>query len=631
MLRRLIIGFTIIFTVILIFNIFPEVRGGEGWRWPYSFPKSAHGFFIFPLICAFYLLGVYGLKDQRSWLRVGWVVVWGSLITYGAVAMWGDPFYLLFSHTVAPVSTGAMSVVHQFMPDGVNAEILGNWTEIMHQSYQLNFIHFTTSPPGQPIIHSILAELVSNTSFSDNLSYMVRPLQCANASIMNYSNHELTSAAIIAFTMPILSSLGAIPTFFIVRRLLQSSDLACRTVAWYAIVPTLTLFAPSWNIFYPVLVISSMAFLIYGLPLFDSEKMRPHLLVFSGLFFSLCTLLNFAVLPALLIVGLFALGTVGLKRGIVAGMWYGLGLISCWLVLGLVSGVTPFDIWSVTYKHHREMASRDYFTWVILHPYDTLLFMGWPLVGVFFMAIWQTVKSYRITRTVTPYDVLLISMVIAFTVLNLLGIVQGENGRILSFYAPFIIISTAIVFKHYQPSWEIPLLGAQSLLLWGMAGFVGTMILHLNPMVFEPFADIAQLDDVAMQPAEQKFEAQGRRGEAVLESYRYVADVGEQVITLETLWRGVERFENPYQFQVIATAENSIDGEIITEPQRWYAQHSNYLPTCWRDGDRVRDIHTLHLPTVAEPVVWELELRLFNQHTGEILDDVMRIEGINYP
>lgn len=629
--RKLIIGFTLLFFVVLVFNLIPAARSGGGWQWSYITPRNRDAFLIFPLVCAAYLLGVYGLRHQKAWLRVGWVVVWGALITYAAMSIWGDALYYLFAYMVDPVHTGAINVVHQFMPDGVEAGILANWTDIMHQSYELNFVHFATSPPGQPIVHATLAQMLNGTSFSDTLSYMVRPLQCANPSIMGYTNSEITSAALVGFSMPILSALGAIPIFFLVRRLMGSSDLACRTVAWYAIIPTLTLFTPTWNVFYPVLVIGSMAFLAEGLPLYDGEKMRPIRLLLGGLIFSFCTLLNFAVLPVLLIFGLFTLGTVGLRRGIVAGVWYGIGLIACWLVLGLASGITPLDIWTVTHKHHKEMASRDYLTWLILHPYDTLLFVGWPLVGVSLMAVWERLKSYRTTRALTSMDWLIVSLVITFSALNLVGIVQGENGRILSFYAPFIVVSTAVILKAHRPQWEMPLLGAQSLLLWGMAGFVWTMLLHLNPPPFAPFTDIIQLDEIAMQSSEIVFDGRDQRGEAILESYRYVADVGEQAITLETRWRGVERFERPYQFQVIAYAENSIDGEIVTEPQRWYAQHGNYLPTCWRDGDVIRDIHVLHMPTIAEPVVWELELQLFDESTDALLPDVARIEGINYP
>jgi hypothetical protein len=167
---------------------------------------------------------------------------------------------------------------------------------------------------------------------------------------------------------------------------------------------------------------------------------------------------------------------------------------------------------------------------------------------------------------------------------------------------------------------------------------VGVMALALTPVPLDlnlppdaPFTDITQLDGIPMQANGQVFDGGARRGQATLDSYRYVADVGEQIIILETLWQGDERFERPYQFDVVAYGENSIDGQIITDSQRWYAQHGNYLPTCWREGDVIRDIHVLNMPTISEPVIWDLELRLFDPHLGEFLPDVTRIEGIRYP
>jgi hypothetical protein len=96
-----------------------------------------------------------------------------------------------------------------------------------------------------------------------------------------------------------------------------------------------------------------------------------------------------------------------------------------------------------------------------------------------------------------------------------------------------------------------------------------------------------------------------------------VADLGERVITLETIWRGLEPVERPYHFEVVAYAENEVDGQIVTEPFRWRAQNGNYLPTCWRPGDEIRDVVLIPLPVVGAPVVWELELRAIDERSGD--------------
>ncbi|MCL4256499.1 MAG: hypothetical protein KJ043_22270, partial [Anaerolineae bacterium] len=72
-------------------------------------------------------------------------------------------------------------------------------------------------------------------------------------------------------------------------------------------------------------------------------------------------------------------------------------------------------------------------------------------------------------------------------------------------------------------------------------------------------------------------------------------------------------------------AENDADGEIVSQPFRWYAQFENYLPTCWKNGETVLDINVIPLPKVTENVVWRLELRAIDERTG----DVMRVVDEN--
>ena len=131
---------------------------------------------------------------------------------------------------------------------------------------------------------------------------------------------------------------------------------------------------------------------------------------------------------------------------------------------------------------------------------------------------------------------------------------------------------------------------------------------------------------------EQIFDSQRYTGQFMLDRYRFVPDVGQQAITLETEWRGETRTERPYQIEVVATAFNSIDGEIVTEPDSWYPQNSNYLTTCWRAGDRVRDVHVIWLPTIAEPVEWTLRVQMLDPHTGHrIPAEPVQLGPIPYP
>jgi hypothetical protein len=117
-----------------------------------------------------------------------------------------------------------------------------------------------------------------------------------------------------------------------------------------------------------------------------------------------------------------------------------------------------------------------------------------------------------------------------------------------------------------------------------------------------------------------------------LRDYRYIPDVGAQVINLETHWLGDQPTERPYLLRVVATANNEIDGDIVTQPFDWYPQREFYLTNCWQEGDLVRDVVTIPLPTVAAPVQWTLHLQAYDLRTGDLIPaEPVELGPINYP
>ncbi|PJF26562.1 MAG: hypothetical protein CUN52_15665, partial [Phototrophicales bacterium] len=115
----------------------------------------------------------------------------------------------------------------------------------------------------------------------------------------------------------------------------------------------------------------------------------------------------------------------------------------------------------------KDLVQRDYVQWLILHPYDTFIFIGLPIIGLFFWAIWHMLVKNRSTWTI--HHVLIASLFITVMMVNLSGIVQGENARILSFYAPFFLLAGGVMHIDQKRTWDLPLIGAQSLSVLIMA------------------------------------------------------------------------------------------------------------------------------------------------------------------
>lgn len=634
--RGLVVTLSAAFALIFAFDLYPGLRGGGGWRWTYQPPENLLALAALVGVLAIYIGGVVALRRRGVALRLAWGVLAGLLIAYSAVGVRGDAHELLLIRTLSPVQTGASTVAVRYMAENGVGATLERWPDVMRSAGQRNIIHFTTSPPGQPLIHHALAEIAGDGALVRRAGYALRAYQCSNVGVMAYDDGQLLSAALVGWTMPLWAALMIVPVYFAARRLFDDTEAALRAAAWSPLIPSIILFAPVWNTLYPALMALCVALLLAGLPLRDGEDLRPLWLVLAGVVMSGATMLNFAVLPALMIFGLLTLGVVGLRRGMIAGAFFGVGLLACWILLGIAANVTPLDIWAVTAEKHSELvAGRDYLTWLILHPYDTLLFTGWPLVA---LLVWRVMRLRWTTRA--PSDALVVALVVTFIALNLSGMVQGENGRILSFYAPFIILAAGGVLADKPAKWGVPLLVAQAGLLVVMAGVLAVVPQDLDSPPREPRGDVARLDGFDLHPTSARFEADGERGHATLEAHRFVADVGEQVITLETVWRGGQRTAQLYWIEISAYAENEIDGEIIVPPQRWTAQNGHYPPTCWRDGQTIIDTQALHMPTISAPVVWTLELRLVNPATGAVMAvtlpdgttaDHVRLQPVNYP
>ncbi|MBC8097930.1 MAG: hypothetical protein H7Y11_00680, partial [Armatimonadetes bacterium] len=296
----------IAFLVIFALDLYPGLRGGAGWDWTYERPQVWAAVLILGLLLVVYAVGALRIQAPRRVLM--WSFLGAVSISYAVVGVRGEVGFTLFSRTVSPVQTGASALaVRYFAADGTSGGTLPSlrrWTEIMDEAYTLNLIHFTTSPPGQPLIHQLVAELADAPvlmGITQPLSMALRPYQCSDPTVMRYTRGEIVSAG-LGLLMPMLAALAVFPLYTAALLLTDNVGAARQAVLWWALVPSVALFAPTWNTVYPALCILSFSLLLYGL-------MRRRLLwvLLAGVVLSVTTFLNFAVLPVLLIFGVFTM------------------------------------------------------------------------------------------------------------------------------------------------------------------------------------------------------------------------------------------------------------------------------------------------------------------------------------
>ncbi|NWF70377.1 MAG: hypothetical protein HXY40_14920 [Chloroflexi bacterium] len=633
--RKFVVGLTLLFLALLALDAVPVLRGGAGWQWPYALPADWTPAVGLAALLLAYLLGVWVLRPlRRAWPLLLWGIAGGALLGFAVTGVRGAPLQRLFTHTVAPVQTGYSTVAVQIMArDGVDVT-LRRWPQVMRESFDANLIHLTTSPPGQALLHYWAAQLLENTPAAWSLA--LRVYQCSDVNVMRYTRGEILSAG-LGMLMPVWSALTVLPLYAAARTLSDDSS-ARRLLSWWPLVPSALLFAPTWNTFYPFLVTCAFALLAFGLQRFSYRAVFA-----AGLVMSAATFMNFAVLPALLLFGLYTLGCwfwlvreKGFRWPVLNGLCFGAGLISVWALFWLYSGLSPLDIFGVTLEKHALLAMRAYLPWLLLHPYDVLMFAGWPLVALFFRGVWAA-------RRLSPANagsVLALAVLATLLLVDLSGIVRGENARILIFYVPFLLLAAVLPLAQTARGWDLPLLAAQALTVLVMAAVLAVVPVMLNPPPAAPRTDLPEPLPAAAQTLDARFDAAPYAGAFVLRAYRFIADPAAQAITLELYWDTLSPTERPYQFEVMAVGQNPVDGEIIAAPARWYAQNGNYLPTCWSGGQSVRDRLIINLPPVSDRTVWQLGLRAVDERTGSVMtialpdgaaSDTVSLGPVNYP
>lgn len=637
LMRKFIVGFTTIFLVLLAIDAIPALRGGFGWRWRYAAPDTFLPVLWLALALVVYLGGVIWLRRPKVpvWISLLFGILAGLLLCLAALNVRGDLLFLLFTRTVSPVQTGASTIAVRNMAGNGFNQTVQNWTEVMEESGELNIIHFTTSPPGQPLLHYWTADFLDKIEgVSRPLSQEMRTYQCSDLEVMRYSRGEIAGVG-LGMLMPLWASLMVIPVYCATQTLTGEPQLARRAAHWSPLVPALLLFTPTWNTLYPFLGSAAFALLAAGI-----KSRRVNLVIAGGIVMSGATFLNFSVLPILLLCGLYTLAywffiarqespSVRWYWTIQIGAWFGLGLSFTWFIFWLYAGYTPLEIFQVALDQHRTLVKRNYWVWIGMHLYDTFLFIGFPLVFLALATAMQTLQKIKAQRDIVASDVLAGVLFVTILALALSGSVQGENGRILMFYAPFLIMVSA-PFWARSALWDMPVMVMQAGTVLVMGAVLVVVPLDLNPQVTAPRTDIPAFDSLEWRTVHTDFSSAQYAGRFRLERYRFIADPAQQAITVELQWAGDERTERPYQFQIIAYAENEIDGAIESMPYTWYPQNGNYLTPCWRNGDIIREVIIVPLPPVSMPVVWRLELRAIDERTKDFAG-VASLGPINYP
>jgi hypothetical protein len=609
----------IVLTLLILFDIFPFLRGDFGWRWPYQLASVAR---IIPLILGviLYIAGAYALLQASArplfvvlWSMAGVVVLSVLIVNVRAENVMAE----LFARTASTLTTGVHYAGMQLAPD---SPAWSDWITTIQQNPNFG-AHVLNGPPGLPLFYSLLsAGFEGAPGIASPLFRALLVYQCQNYDLLSYTPGQWASAWFGAL-MPAWASLGVLPLYAIAKRLPSTNESARGVALWYPLIPALGLFAPTWYTFYPMWMLITFWLLVTGI-----ENRSPLRLILAGVVMGLSTFMAYAFVPVLGFFGAYTLAHYWWKerpaglhwsRPIITGIWFGVGLALPWLIYWIASGDTPFSLLAASLNLHLEL-ERPYLPWVFLHFWDWMLFNG----VVFFLAWLVGLGLWRRKEHVPLVG---LALLVAMVVLCISGTARGETGRVWLVFTPFALLAAGEAFSRLyigtQASTEIDhvanqdrwlvLALAQGAVLIALAASLNVMRTDFTPPPSPP-----QIAD-GLQPVNAAFSVSDD-GAFRLTGWNAVSE--GDAIQLTLAWEGVQQNTRPYYFGAVLVAP---DGATVNagvwQPGQGAtvaadspdAPRGTYPTTCWLPGTAIGDTVTLPLPPDAEAGDWWISLSAF--------------------
>jgi hypothetical protein len=256
--------------------------------------------------------------------------------------------------------------------------------------------------------------------------------------------------ALLALLLPAFSALAAWPLYHLARRLGLSPNAGLLAAALWLVVPARSLFTPSLDQALPFFLLVA-AVLAAG-----PGRWRAFA---AGLCLFLCLFVSYGYLAAAALVGLLILapiapiapveGTAAPNRATLPrAALLAAGFLLPWIALAVFAGYDPWTSFREAMTQHRAIAvtPRSYSTWLVWNPYDLVLLLGVPVVGLAAAALRpRGDRSRALLALAWGWWALLAVLLVS-------GTVRGEVGRIWLMLMPFAcLLAAAAAVERWSP------------------------------------------------------------------------------------------------------------------------------------------------------------------------------------
>jgi len=613
---------TLTWSLLLIADTVPALRGPPEWRWPYELVSdpgravtSGLALVVYVTI-AFWLLRQAGTRsDDQRYRWTGAVVVWtliGTPLIQIAIIYLRHPNVLreLFNRTVSLHSGGYFSAVVEI--EDIN-EYLRHFPALMPDFP----IHPKRHPPGIPLMFWLARQTFALVpDLARQIALPLRGFQCDNMWLQYLSDPQVASAW-ASMALPGLAGLTVLPLYRLGRYVLDQK-LALIAVVMYPLTLSVGLFATMWDQFIPLFTTLGLLWFVRGL-----EERRLTLILAAGLAISLGTFFNLGVIIGLAILGLYGLfwhvfhRPLDLKRIALEGAAFAAGLVGVWIICWLFWGVIVLDIWQVAMSFHLKM-DRSYWLWVFYHLYDFLIFLGIPLIWLLAVGLWRALRD----RSGKPIFLLTLAFVLGLLVIDLSGTSRGEVARVWLFLAPWALLVSVHVLSQFDGRAEDrvndrrqlwPVFAVVSLLgLQLFAAAVSLRVIHTR------YKDRPRLAPTVTALPAQARPVSARFDDGIeLVGYQVETPLGfSPAVSLTLYWRTGTPIGWPWTvFRHVV-----MDGQLVGQRDGRPAQDT-WPTTCWEPGEIVVDSQVIPLDVHQLDEV-TLRVGLYDAESGRRLSVV---------
>ena len=397
---------------------------------------------------------------------------------------------------------------------------------------------------------------------------------------------------------------------------LAGSQAARKTVVWWPLIPAISVFLGTLNspcvgraYRTPFLVRRHCSFSLgtsWAL-LYRAWQTHPIMsrlcLIVAGFFTALCLMINFALIPLLLLCGLVTLlqqpsnadhKWIDFYQAIKVGIFFAIGFFAALIIYRLLAGYHWHTLIPLAMEQHLEL-ERPYLPWVWLHTWDVVLFVGLPIFGLFiFMLFERTMdRNYRFALAV---GLTLLIMVLSDTA-------RGETGRVWMFFMPLFLLSLGALFSQKYERWERPFGLVQIgwlLLIVAVIPAVGTGL--SAPPQYQPIAQ-SPLPDAPFMPVAATF-----GNDLLLKGFQAKHDLQNNSIILDLSWQARQQMAESYLFSILAVDPLG----NVQSVKEWLPLDYRYPTTCWHPA--VGEIHDQVVISLEESPMageWWLSLSAF--------------------